>query len=323
MSEAEKRLEEIDSLRKAMGTFPEDNPPREDKIYYGLKHLMVELVDYPHNPYRAIYEMVTSTWAGREKWWRRWENATIDGRIAVVTAALARKSLPQALEAATFVFKVQGLTRGSFDHFARHRHAGVGSVGSRDNNHLDAALVIPKTFDTPFWQSFYEKWWKETKDAYAYLVAPGQHNWQNARAVLPMSMEWRFTWCLNFRGMQDVCMQRLVFCEQWDTVGAAWAMREAIKEKFPLLAAFLRPGCDWAGKCTYSQTYSLSELFGCLFAPCGRHKRPDDAYTYATFNESCTDVNEIQGDLGINIPEPADWEDIVTLAIEKDREFFE
>jgi thymidylate synthase ThyX len=314
------RTEEIEALRKAMGTHPETSPPREDEIYYGLKNLKVELIDYPANPYRAIYEIVTSTWGGRHRWWHRWENASVEGRIQVVLAALQRKTLQQCLEAPSFTFKIQGLTRSAYDQLARHRHAGIGSVGSRDNNHLDAALVLPRRMEK--YDDEIRLWWRKTKDLYAYLLGEGRENWQNARSILPMAMEWRFTWCLNYRGLQDVCAQRLSFCEQWDTVGAVWKMRREVEEKFPLLACFLRPGCDWARRCTYSETYSLSELFGCLFAPCGRWPKPRE-YVYATFNEACTDVAELEEDLGFHIPRPDEWDKLVEDALRRDRRFFE
>jgi len=159
-----KRLKDIEILRKAMGTLPESQPPREDKVYFGLRHLKVQLVDSPGNPYRAIYEIVTSTWGGRKGWWKRWDNATEDGRIQVVLAALQRQTLPQALEAGTFTFKIQGITRSAFDQLARHRHAGIGSVGSRDNNHLDAAIVLPRVMEK--YAEEVKKWWKNTKDLY-------------------------------------------------------------------------------------------------------------------------------------------------------------
>jgi len=314
--------EEISRLRKIMQTEPEHQPKREDKILWGSSHLKVELVDYPRNPYKAIYTMVTSTWGGRYKWWRRWENATPEGRLRVVIAALSRKTLPQPLEAAVFTFKIQGLSRGAYDQLARHRHAGIGSVGSRDNCWLDAALVLHprlKRFEKDI-----KKWWKMTKDLYEKIVIEGQETWQNARYILPMGVEWRFTWCLNYRGLQDMMAQRLAFCEQWDTVATAWAMWYEVWKKFPLLAVFLRPGCDWAKRCTYAKAYSLSELFGCLFKPCGRWPCPGRNYEYATFNESSTSAEEIEEWLGFHIPRPDEWEEIyLPDAIEKDHKYFE
>jgi len=310
----------IDQLREVMCTLPERQGKREDEVYFGARHIKVELVDYPENPYKAIYTMVTSTWSSRHEWWKRWEKAEPEGRLLVVISALSRQTLPQCLEAATFTFKIQGLSRAAFDQLARHRHAGIGSVGSRDNSHLDAALVLPNTLK-PFEKELRE-WWKLTKDLYEKIIKQGQRTWQCARFILPHGMEWRFTWCLNYRGFQDVCAQRLNFCEQWDTVATTWLMWKRLHEKFPLLAAFCRPGCDWAKRCTYAKAYTLSELFSCLFKPCGRWPTGGD-YTYAEFNEASTNIEELEKELGFHIPRPNEWNDIVKDAIKKDFKYFE
>jgi len=47
------KKESINKLRKIMGTLPDDQPPREDKIYVGVENIRVKLVDYTRNPYRA------------------------------------------------------------------------------------------------------------------------------------------------------------------------------------------------------------------------------------------------------------------------------
>ena len=310
----------IDNLREVVCTLPERQGKREDKIYYGTRHIKVELVDYPENPYRAIYDMVTSTWGNREEWWDKWEKTTVKGRILVVLSALSRQTLPQCLECASFTFKIQGLSRAAYDQLARHRHAGIGSVGSRDNNHLDAALVVPNTLER--FSDDIEKWWKMTKDLYEKIVTSGQNTWQCARFILPHGMEWRFTWCLNYRGLQDMMSQRLPFHEQFDTVATAWLMWKRLHEKFPLLAAFCRPVCDWVRRCVYSKAYSMSELFSCLFKPCGRWPTGAD-YTYAEFNDACTHITELERELGFHIPRPREWDNIVIEAVKKDMKYFE
>lgn len=118
-----------------------------------------------------------------------------------------------------------------------------------------------------------------------------------------------------------MCGQRLAFCEQWDTVAVAWKIRDCVEARFPLLGAFLRPRCDYAGKCVYSQVYSLSELFSCLFKPCGRW--PSTGEEYATFNESCTSQAEIEELLNMTLPGPKDWDQVVQTAISDDMRYFE
>jgi len=321
--QAEKWLLELYQLRKAMGTLPESQPERRDDIFIGVENIKVKLVDYPKNPYRAIYEIVTSTWGGRDRWFKRWENTTPQGRLFAVMAALQGHTLQQALEAPSFIFIIDGLSRSAFDQLARHRFSAIGSVGMRDNNWLDAALRVPWPIAKN--RRFMEKiqyWWRITKDLYHEMIEQGQQSWQNARAILPMGVCWRFSWTMNYRALKDILAKRLMFCEQWDTVATAWLMRREIEKKFPLLAAFLRPACDFAKRCLYHQLYSLSQAFGCLFKPCGRW--PSGEVTVATFpNEAAADKKVIESQLNISIPESTDWPKIVEEAKKKDFKYFE
>jgi thymidylate synthase ThyX len=322
------KVEDIDKMREAMGTAPEAQPKRSDDVFYGVQGIIVELVDYPRNPYKAIYEMVTATWGGRDRWRKRWNNATVDGRIQAVIAALRGETLPQCLEAGTFTFRISGLSRSSFDQLARTRQSAIGSVGMRDNNWLDAALRLPSDLakhDTIEEIQLFDnikKWWKGTKDLYEQIVQHGQHSWQSARSILPMGTCWRFVWSLNYRALKDMLAKRLMFCEQYDTVATAWLIRQQVEFQFPLLAAYLRPACDFAKTCVYHKTYALSQVFGCLFAPCSRW--PPGEEIYATFkNESASNPDEIMRDLNVLIYKPSEWDGIVERAKRNERTFFE
>jgi len=315
--------EKLYEIRAAMETTPSAFPKRQDDIYIGVENIKVELVDYPRNPYKAIYEVVTSTWGSREGWWHRWRNAPVEGRIMAVRQALEGNTLQQCLESISFTFKIQGLSRSAFDQLARHRLTSIGSVGMRDNNWVDAALRVPYPIaqDKKLMRKI-KKWWKLTKDLYSEMVNQGRQSWQNARFILPMGTCWRFTWSMNYRALKDLLAKRLMACEQWDTVATAWLIRKAVEEKFPLLAAYLRPACDYAKKCVYHRLYSLSQAFGCLFKPCGRW--PPGEEIIATFpNEAAADYKIIEKQLNIKIPEPDEWDKIVNEALIKDRRFFE
>ena len=118
------------------------------------------------------------------------------------------------------------------------------------------------------------------------------------------------------------------FCEEEFIVGIHWLVREKIKEKFPLLSEYLRPSCDYTGVCDYSKTETLSSLFGNLFKSCGRHPTYNKANEeYFTFNESCTDIIELEKQLKIHIKRPNEWinytkDDYNKLNI-KDKKLFE
>jgi hypothetical protein len=151
-------------------------------------------------------------------------------------------------------------------------------------------------------------------------VQDGKESWQTARFIMPMGVEWRFTWTMNYRSLQNMLSKRMCFSEQFDTVGVAWKIWHELHKEFPLLAAYCRPSCDRARRCLYSEAYSLSELFGNLFLPCGRW--PCKEKPYAIFNEASTTREEIMELTGLYIPKPEEWDKIVKEAVKKDSKYF-
>jgi thymidylate synthase ThyX/very-short-patch-repair endonuclease len=201
---------------------------------------------------------------------------------------------------------------------------------SRDNSWLDAALVLPSSIKKdPQILEKIKAWWKATKDLYEEMVVKGRHNWQTARFILPQGVEWRFTWSMSYRSFKEVCAIRLTACEQEDTVATVWRMWKNLWDKFPLLAVWCRPRCDFSKRCVYAEAYSLSELFSCLFntncedGKVGRWPSPGRDYEYATFNESSTTYQQLENELGFHIPRPSDWEKLEREAEERDRRYFE
>lgn len=177
------------------------------------------------------------------------------------------------------------------------------SQGWRDNDHSDVGFRIPQgIYDSELRDEVVDAL-EHCKVVYHKLVESGQANWQDARAILPISACHMFSMSINYMALRNFCNKRLKFCEQADTVAVAWLMRQRVKEAFPLLGSYLRPACDNRGACEYHQSYSMSEMFGCLFKSCGRN--PDkESDGYSTFNSSCTDAKELARQLGIKIPGP-------------------
>lgn len=314
------RTKEINEMRKIMGTNPIENARRKTEYYRGVEGIRVKLIDYPTNPYKAIYTIATSTWGDHID---KWDETPTQGKLTVVKAALEGNVLPNCLEAPKFTFSIEGLSRAAFDQIARARYGvAIGAAGVRDNNWLESDFVIPESIArNPKAKERVKKTVEECKKTYEYLVNQGKQSWQAARCVLPMNIAYRFSMTIDYLSLKNMCSNRLKFCEMEDTVGAIWLARERVKEQFPLLAAYLRPGCDFAGKCQYHKAYSLSEYFGCLFAPCGRN--PDESkYKYATFNESCSSSKTIAKQLKIRIPRPQDWNKEVEEALKADIDYF-
>lgn len=322
----------MDNLRETMGTAPSQAPKKSYKIVRGVEEAEVEMIDGPKNPYKPIVAACCATW-GDDKYENKWEKLTPQNRFRVVLAALTGNTLPQALESFMFTFKVNGLTRSCFDQHARARIGSTFfSIGSRDNNKLDSRIILyTKLYDKCFNKdgsinSFGERLSKhfiEMKDIYENVIED-KGSWQIARAVLPMSYNHSYHFSQSFLAMQGQCSRRLMFCEEEFIVALHWLIRERVKERYPLLANYLRPACDNAKKCVYAKSYDLSNAFGCLFAGCGRWPSGTE---YATFNESCSDVLEIERQLEIKIPRQGDWLNLTEADYDKldakDKKLFE
>lgn len=109
------------------------------------------------------------------------------------------------------------------------------------------------------------------------------------------------------KSMFGQMMRRLKFCEEEFIVGLHWLL----KEKLSTAAEALDftgwksdidkyfPACDHMKKCDYSSADYLSNMFGCLFAGCGRWPMETE---FATFNQSCTTYDILESQLNIDIP---------------------
>lgn len=306
-------INNINSLRSAMGTLPSQEPNLETDFYKGVEKISVELVDCNRNPYKAMYVLATTCWGSKVN---KWEITNPEHRFLVVKAVLERKALPLALEAPNFTFAVEGPSRAAFDQLARTRVGAVFSAkGMRDNNWKDAAIRIPnalwpKAIDTREKKEQFVDILKNMtniKSLYASIVDNGKSSWQAARTVLPLYVVYGYSVSYRYDALLKVCANRMKFCEMEDTVAVAWLTANEVTKAFPLLGSYLRPGCDYAHKCQYHQEYALSEAFGCLFKECGRNKC-DATNEYAEFNETCTDYRSLETQLGIYIPKPDEWQ---------------
>lgn len=294
----------VDDMRKVMGTLPDMNPPFETPFYRGVEGISVKLIESTENPYKAMYTMAAATWGKKID---KWADTPVEGRIAVVKGVLEGKTLPAVQEASMFTFAFEKVSRWAFDQIARQRLGVVfGSMGTRDNNHLDMGFRVHESI----WKDEEKlRRFKETcllaKENYKYFVEQGMGSWQEARALLPISCLHNFSGTYNYAAVKSFCGKRMQACEAEDVVAVAFLMRHEIEKRFPLLAKYLRPSCDWGRTCTYHQAYSMSEAFGALFDSCGRWPEKGEnegkTYQYSHQNGSCSDYQTIQDQIGIKV----------------------
>ncbi len=324
---------DIENLREAMGTLPSQNPQKTLDYENALDACYVKLVEYPNNPYKPIVRFCCSTWGSgkidkNEGSTQKWEKLSPENRFRVVLSCLTGNTLPQAMETIDFLFEYNGVPRHTFDQFARMRiGATIASIGSRDNNKLDSPLILYPELYNDIINDFqlkeaFESWLAKTKDLYEMILSKGSGSWQTARSVLPLSYNHSWTANINFLALKNQCSRRLMFCEESPIVLLFWKMRYEIKNRFPLLANFLRPACDSAKRCIYHEgPEGLTKLFSNLFASCNRYPTNEK---YQEFNRSCSDPKEIKK--YVEIVEKDGWENYTINDFEKihekDKELF-
>jgi hypothetical protein len=298
-------------LRIQMKTLPEMNTEDDTTIIHeGVRGMEVQMIDFPQNPYRLIYEFATATW-GPEDYPENWPETTPENRFVVVRNAIRGKALPLGLEVIKFSFIVRKASRSAFDQHARQRMATFASQGVRDNSRLAAGFRCPdEIYNDPELLSEVTAFLKEYKRIYKKILQRGIGSFQTARALMPMGMTHSYKFSVDYMAMKSYMAQRLSAVEQADTVGTAILVWNQVNQKFPLLANELRPRCDFAGKCICHQGDG-SELFGALFKGCGRF--PTSESNYATFNWSCSSYDTLEKQLGVHLPTPEEWKKFETF----------
>lgn len=113
-----------------------------------------------------------------------------------------------------------------------------------------------------------------------------------------MSRNCSYTVIQDYTSLNGQMGRRLQLCEESFIVVLHWKLREEMIKAGLDFANNYKPTCDKVGRCTYAEADFLSNAFGCLFAGCGRW--PSHA-PYASFNESCTTVELIKEQAGIDI----------------------
>lgn len=329
--------EQKNELRKLLGTLPEQAPeiPLEDfdkyptdkslwlenefgikvgpfQFYEGVRGISAQMIDYPKNPYKMLFEFTVATW-GSEEYPTMWPLTKPEYRFEVVKGVLTNKALPLGNEALQFSFIIRGPSRAAFDQHARMRvGATFASQGVRDNSRLLSGFRVPNEI----WRDKAKReelissalW---IKKVYYMLLKTGEGNsFQAARCIMPMGWTHNYKHTVNFEALKGYMARRLVASEQEDTVATAIAIWNQINIRFPLLASRLRPKCDWAKKCLCHQGDG-GELFGALFKGCGRF--PETEGNYATFNWACTDYKTLEEQTSIHLPYPNEWKEYASL----------
>lgn len=244
-----KRHEDIEELRRAMGTLPSERPPLRTSKTLIEDSLDVKMVDGPRNPYKAIFESAAATW-GDDQYDLKWPKVSPENRFQVCQAALTGQTLPQALEVCSFLFQVKGSPRWLFEEHAREINQFITflSVGCRDNNKLDASMhfdvhggsdPLPEEVVRDCWPNNPELvgeagYFDLAKENYRMILEEGEESWQSARCVLPMAYHHPYLFYTSYLSIMMNTKKyrkgpRSFLCMLLELIG------HAIGEEYPLL----------------------------------------------------------------------------------------
>jgi thymidylate synthase ThyX len=326
---------DIENIRKAMGTLPSQSPEKSYTIKNDISSIYVKMTDCPKNPYKIIARAVTATWGDNESGsTQKWEKLSPKNRYRVVLSNLTGNTLPQAAEGVQFQFEVNGLARHDFDQHARARiGAHFMSIGTRDNNKLDADIllyddIMQRMEKEPEYKKKVEEWVKLSKDIYEESISYSESSWQTGRAFLPQSVAHSYVFGMNYLALKGQMARRLMACEQEGIVALHWLIRKEIDDKFPLLANYLVPVCDKVRRCVYMEgPEGMTKYFSNLFDGCGRWEvKNKENQVYKEFNRSCTDYSRLK-ELGIPVLDPHEFKRFSSEDFDKldgsDRKLFE
>jgi hypothetical protein len=240
------------------------------------------------------------------------------------------------MEEPKFLFEISGVSRSSFDQIARARiGVSFASLGTRDNDFSE----IPFRLSESNWRDPVRLERKKAAIRAAHAVyheeilSRGPDYWdptfETAREILPISVCWRFHMAISYAALRGFCAQRMTFSEQSDTVAVAWLLRDRLMkaDAYPLLGAFLRPRCDYVGRCSFHLPGDESEKFRGLNVSCGRNPQIGDCSEYvaeyADHQTPSTDPETFRIQIGIPIPGPNDERPETFELTSRDLELFE
>jgi len=224
----------IENLRKVTGTLPSEQPTKRTVMTEIEDSCEVTLEDSNRNPYKTMFVTATSTW-GNNEFEQKWPITSPEGKLEVIKAVLTNNTLPQAREMVHFVFRVKGVPRWLFDIHTRVPFASFMSIGCRDNNKLDADILLHyDQFDENNEEVF-----KDLKDLYEMVIEGDRGSWQSARTFLPQSYSHSYHFGQNLLSMYNMKYPVKNQDEFYHMSWLYYRVVEAITDRYPLIGLYL------------------------------------------------------------------------------------
>ena len=153
------------------------------------------------------------------------------------------------LEAATFTFGIEDVSRVLTHQLVRHRHASFGQTSQRYTSLQDGEwYVVPESVaNNKEALDYYNTAHDIAANCYAKLIELGIPK-EDARFVIQQSARTKIVVTMNARALCHFFDVRCCNRAQWEIRKMAWKMRDIVMEKWPVLFENSGPGC-MRGQC--------------------------------------------------------------------------
>ena len=170
---------------------------------------------------------------------------------------LVKQGHGSVLEHANFTFGISGMSRSCSHQLVRHR---MGAFNQQSQRYVHVGdyeyFVVPPSLDE-------EKFKDITKQIVDYYNSEVQNlkgkgktaeqSQEDARFIIPNAGKTNVIWTTNLRNLIHVAHYRLCNRSQWEIRKLLGLVKKEMQSKFPVIAQYLTPKCDFYLYCDEGQ----------------------------------------------------------------------
>ncbi|MEK6645136.1 MAG: FAD-dependent thymidylate synthase [Candidatus Firestonebacteria bacterium] len=170
---------------------------------------------------------------------------------------LVKQGHGSVLEHANFTFGISGMSRSCSHQLVRHR---MGAFNQQSQRYVHVGdydyFVIPPSLDEEKFKDivkqivdYYNNEVKNLKDKGKSL----EQSQEDARFIIPNAGKTNVIWTTNLRNLIHVSHYRLCNRSQWEIRKLMSLVKKEMQNKFPIIAQYLTPKCDFYLYCDEGQ----------------------------------------------------------------------
>lgn len=170
---------------------------------------------------------------------------------------LVKQGHGSVLEHASFTFGISGMSRACSHQLVRHRLGAFNQQSQRYVNVGDEDyFVVPPSLDEKKFKSVIKEVVAYYNSEVSGLKSKGKSSeraQEDARFIIPNAGKTNVIWTTNLRNLIHVAHYRLCTRSQWEIRQMMGLISKEIDQKFPVIAQYLVPKCDFYLYCDEAQ----------------------------------------------------------------------